>query len=65
MHDIFGFRRIVHETRHQAHQAALVLGHEQVERGPVASLDALHQHLISLAFCRHGPCPIGCNGPPA
>ena len=62
LHHVLGFGGIVHEPRHQTHQAALVLGYEQVERPPVTGLDTLHQHLISLALCRHGPCPIGCSG---
>ena len=59
LHHVFGFGRIVNETRHQAHQAALVLGDEQIESPLVPGLDALYQQLITLAFCRHGPCPNG------
>ena len=57
LHDIFRLGRIVHEARHQAHQAPLVFCHQQVERPAIARLDALNQQLITFAFGRH------CNAP--
>ena len=53
LHHVFRFGRIVHEARHQAHQPALIFGHQQVERPAIASLDALYQQLITLAFGCH------------
>jgi hypothetical protein len=53
LHHVFRFGRVVHEARHQPHQPALILGNQQVESLPFASLDALDQQLITLAFCRH------------
>jgi hypothetical protein len=50
---VFRFCRVVHKARHQPHQPALILCHKQVERLSLASLDALNQQLITLAFCRH------------
>jgi hypothetical protein len=43
----------VHKARHQPHQPSLILCHKQVERLSLASLDALNQQLITLAFGRH------------
>ena len=57
LHDIFRLCRIVHEARHQTHQAPLVFCHQQVERPAIARLDALNQQLITFAFGRH------CNAP--
>jgi hypothetical protein len=53
LHHVFGLGRIVDEARDQAHQPALILPDQQVERLPVTGLDALNQQLITLAFCRH------------
>jgi hypothetical protein len=53
LHDVFRLGRIVHEARHEPHQATLVFRYQQVERPAIASLDALNQQLITLAFGRH------------
>ena len=50
---IFGFRRVVHQPRYQAHQPALILSDQKVESLPFTGLDALNKQLITLAFCRH------------
>ena len=53
LHHIFRLRRIVDQAANQAHQATLVLGDQQVERLPLACLDARYQDLITFAFIRH------------
>ena len=57
LYHIFRLGRIVHQTRHESHQATLVFRYQQVERPAIARLDALNQQLITFAFGRH------CNAP--
>jgi hypothetical protein len=53
LHNILSLGRVVHEARHETHQPALILRHQQVECLPLTGLDAFDQQLITLAFCCH------------
>eukprot|EP01022_Parablepharisma_sp_SALTPOND_P036185 TRINITY_DN979_c0_g7_i1.p1 TRINITY_DN979_c0_g7~~TRINITY_DN979_c0_g7_i1.p1 ORF type:complete len:1344 (+),score=262.78 TRINITY_DN979_c0_g7_i1:3504-7535(+) len=52
LHHVFGFGLVAYQPRHQAHQLALILDYQQLERLLVATLDALNKLLVNFAFCR-------------
>jgi hypothetical protein len=49
--NILGFCLIAHKSRHKTHQLPLILGYQKLERLFVATLDAINQKLINVAFC--------------